>query len=527
VSGVRFLARNFRETVLRAKPLAGMDRIVLAGPVSQVQVLAKEFLSDPQGRYLPVALIDPERTSAAETFRVHDIPVYPIAGIPFQSKLLRGLKAVVICWPGAARSRVNHLVKTLEPLQVPYKIVPTMEDILAEKVSISELREVEIEDLLERPPVQTDLEAIGDYIAGQVVLVTGGGGSIGSELCRQIAAFRPGALVVVERAENSLMDLKLELRQRFPDLALHSVISSINDGPGLTRLMCALKPRAVFHAAAYKHVPLMEAAPVESAYNNIIGTYNAARAAIVAGVRRFVMVSTDKAVNPTNVMGVTKRIAEMVVQSFNGGASTRFMTVRFGNVLGSAGSVIPIFKRQIAAGGPVTVTHPDMQRFFMTIPESVQLILQAASMGAGGEVFVLDMGQPMKILHLAENLIALSGKRPYEDIGIVFTHVRPGEKLFEELFDSCENCTPTAHPRILKAQCPHIDTPEMERHVAEIRALIQSRDEPGLRAKFQSLVPGYQMADTAQPAAEGAELSGEEAEVPAAACAAGHITARN
>jgi FlaA1/EpsC-like NDP-sugar epimerase len=280
------------------------------------------------------------------TTRISDVPMYTLKQALAKPARLRGTHAIVFCWPGASRKAMDRAVKVLQPLKIPFKTVPHVDDIMSEKISISDIREVEIDDLLERPPVHTDMERIRAYIRGKVVLVSGGGGSIGSELCRQIADYSPKQLVVVERSENSLYDLQLELARRFPGLPLHATISSVNDGPGIASLIQQQGVEVVFHAAAYKHVPLMEAAPIESAYNNILGTYHLAKASADAHVRRFVMISTDKAVNPANVMGVTKRIAEKVVQGFNRKSDTRFMTVRFGNVLGSAGSVIPIFKNR-------------------------------------------------------------------------------------------------------------------------------------------------------------------------------------
>jgi len=490
VGGVRFVVRNIRENMIQTRPLESIHRIALVGPLKKVQPLLKEILSDADSRYRPTAILDPELTLAAAT-RISDVPLYTLQQAIARPKRLRGTKSIVFCWPGARRKDLDRAVEKLQPLQIPFKTVPHVDDILSEKISISDLREVEIDDLLERPPVQTDLDEIKGYIKNKVVLISGGGGSIGSELCRQIAGFSPKKLVVVERSENSLYDLQLELTQTYPQLNLHAIISSINDGPGVSRLMQDQAVDVVFHAAAYKHVPLMEAAPIESAYNNILGTYHLARAAADAGVQRFVMISTDKAVNPTNVMGVTKRIAEQVVQGFDDKCATQFMTVRFGNVLGSAGSVIPIFKKQILQGGPLTVTHPDIVRFFMTIPEAVQLVLQAGCLGHGGEIFVLDMGQPVKIVKLAEKLITLSGKRPYDDIEIAFSGLRPGEKMYEELFNDGESHNRTTHPRIQSAACHKVDLETIESRMQAIAELICSRDEAGLLEVFYTMVPGY------------------------------------
>jgi FlaA1/EpsC-like NDP-sugar epimerase len=489
--GIRLVTRNLKESVSPLARAGDLKRVLVVGPLERVQPLVKEMLSDQSARFVPMAILDPTREIWDSGLRVSDVRVYTVPRVLGGKGRLRGLHGVVLCWPGASRRQLDEVVEALRPLQVPFQTVPHVEEILSGRVNISDIRNVEIEDLLERPAVQTDLAKIRVQLEGRVVMVTGGGGSIGSELCRQIAAFQPGKLVIVERAESSLYELREELARDFPSLSLCASISSVNDYAGLRALMRETGVEVVYHAAAYKHVPLMEMAPIESAYNNVLGTHNVTRAAAECGVERFVMISTDKAVNPTNVMGVTKRIAEMIVRAHDVRARTRFMIVRFGNVLGSAGSVIPIFKKQIADGGPVTVTHPDMERYFMTIPEAVQLILQAACMGEGGEVFVLDMGKPVKILHLAEKLISLSGKRPYEDVDIVFSRVRPGEKLFEELFDETEVRNETAHPRIIMATSGRVEPEWMERKIEEIRQLVMRRSVLGLRVVFKELVPGY------------------------------------
>ncbi len=490
--GIRYLVRNGREKYVAKRPASEVKRICLVGPIQATTPLLKEFLSDPEKLYLPMALIDPERSGNAHRIRISDVPVLSMVQAVNREKRFAGLHSLILCWPGASRRQMDKAVEALKVFQVPFKTIPPVEDILSEKVSISDIREVGIEDLLERPPVETDMEKIAEYLKGKTILVTGGGGSIGSEICRQVAGFNPGRLVVVERSENSLYDLQLEFKRFFPDAPFVGVISSINDAGGMKKIMADMAVDVVFHAAAYKHVPLMEDTPVESAYNNILGTWNVARAAVAAGAQRFVMISTDKAVNPTNVMGTTKRIAEMAVQGLSPKSGTRFMTVRFGNVLGSAGSVIPIFKKQIRSGGTVTVTHPEIERYFMTIPEAVQLVLQAGCMGVGGEIFVLDMGQPVKILKLAEKLITLSGKRPYEDVEINFTGLRPGEKMYEELFNSGEAHIDTDHPRIKAAVSERVDAAYIAAAIEEIGRIIARRDESALRGKFLELVPGYQ-----------------------------------
>jgi FlaA1/EpsC-like NDP-sugar epimerase len=496
VGGVRFSVREFRQKYLPGHKPGDRNPVLVAGPVSKVHPLVKEMLSDPYSLYSPCGIVDPERVTGSSVQRIFDLPVLsPEQALLAKGRSLKAPSAIVLCWPDASRKEVEDLVEALQPMAAPFKTIPRIEDILSDRVRISDIRDVEIEDLLDRPPIRIELALIREQLAGKTVLVSGGGGSIGSELCRQVAAFGPARLVIAERSENSLLDLEMELNRNFPSIPVAATIASVNDYRGMRSLMEKTGVDMVFHAAAYKHVPIMERVPVESAYNNILGTYNLAQAAVDTGVRRFVMISTDKAVNPTNVMGVTKRIAEMAVQSRNGFTGTRFMVVRFGNVLGSSGSVVPLFKKQILAGGPVTVTDPNIERFFMTIPEAVQLILQAGSMGQGGEIFVLDMGRPVKILRLAENLITLSGKKPYRDVEISFTGLRPGEKMYEELFNLGEEELPTAHPQIRVARSEHVDMTFMEAQIAEIRRLLAEREEEALIAKFRELVPQYRNGD--------------------------------
>jgi FlaA1/EpsC-like NDP-sugar epimerase len=505
LGGSRALVRHFRESRLSPRPPGGTAGIILVGPLDEVQPMVKELVSDPGARYHPVFIVDPVSTRPAGMARLCDIPILSIPKVLSrrQRLKLKEVEAVVLCWPGAEREDLESTVRSLETLGIPFKTVPLIGDILSGRVSVSDIRDVEIEDLLERPPVEIEMDRIREVIQGRSVLVTGGGGSIGSELCRQVLALGPRSLVIVERSENSLHELLLELRSMdLPSLELHASIASVNDHPGLLAIMRKQGVDVVFHAAAYKHVPLMEPVPVESAYNNILGTLNVARASMEAGVERFVMVSTDKAVNPANVMGVTKRIAEMVIQNLNGVQGTRFMTVRFGNVLGSAGSVIPLFKQQLLRGGPLTVTHQDIERYFMTIPEAVELILQAGCMGQGGEIFVLDMGKPVKILNLAEKLITLSGKRPYRDVDIRITGLRPGEKMYEELFNTGEQLMETAHPRIRVACCCEVDGEWMEARIGELRHLVASRDNEGLLEKFKEMVPGYLAKPAQAPVSE-------------------------
>jgi FlaA1/EpsC-like NDP-sugar epimerase len=493
VGGIRFLVRNFRENILEETSTQDREHVLLVGPVERVQSVAKEMQGDPYARFKPRGVIDPHQGNGNALTRVCDLPVFSIDHVMRHTGQFNHLDSAVFCWPNATRRQMDRVVDGLKSLGVPFKTLPAVDDILSGRISIKDIRDVEIHDLLERPPIQINMEQIQRSIHNRVVMVTGGGGSIGSELCRQLAAIKPLLLVVVERAEENLYNLMIELKKDFPDLPLHASISSVNDYPGLVALIKETKVDIIFHAAAYKHVPLMEIAPIESAYNNILGTYNVSRAALAGGVKRFVMISTDKAVNPTNVMGATKRIAEMIVQSSNGCNRTRFMVVRFGNVLGSAGSVIPIFNKQISQGGPVTVTDPEIERFFMTIPEAVQLVLEAGCMGQGGEIFILDMGEPVKILHLAEKLISLSGKRPYDDIDIVFTGIRAGEKMYEELFNVGEDRKATVHPQIMTALSSPVDGEYMGKQIDIISRCVRKRDRETLLATFLEIVPNYEI----------------------------------
>lgn len=493
VGGIRFIVRNFRETFLEKRATQKREHILLVGPLERVHSVVKEMQGDPFARFRPMGVVDPLQRSGGALTRVSDIPIYSIDYISCHVERFDKLDSAVFCWPNAAQRQLDQVVDDLKALRVPFKTLPAFDDILSGKISIKDIRDVKIDDLLERPPIRISMDQIERAVRGKVVMITGGGGSIGSELCRQLAAIGPRLLVVVERSEDNLYKLMLELKKNFPDLPLHASISSVNDYAGLVALIKETRVNIIFHAAAYKHVPLMEIAPIESAYNNILGTYNVSRAALEGGVDRFVMISTDKAVSPTNVMGATKRIAEMIVQGSNSCHLTHFMVVRFGNVLGSAGSVIPIFNRQISQGGPVTVTHPDIERFFMTIPEAVQLVLEAVCMGKGGEIFVLDMGKPVKILHLAEKLISLSGKRPYEDIDIVFTGIRPGEKMYEELFNIEEKRMRTVHPQILTALSGVVDCDDVERQVATIAKWVRQRNCDALLATFREMVPNYEI----------------------------------
>ena len=390
--------------------------------------------------------------------------------------------------PGAA---IRRITERCSEVGLATKIVPGTYQIVGGRVNLSRIRDVAIEDLLRREQVKLDSEAVADVVRGQRVMITGAGGSIGSELCRQVAAYAPSSIVLVERSENALFEIHSELRERFGDIELVPRVADITDVSGIRAVFRQHRPKVVFHAAAHKHVPMMEWNAVEAVKNNVLGTQIVADMADDHAVERFVMISTDKAVNPASVMGATKRAAELYVQALSMTSATHFSTVRFGNVLGSAGSVIPIFRRQIREGGPITVTHPDMTRYFMTIPEAVQLVMQAAALSRGGETFILDMGAPVRILDLAHDLIRLSGMEPEKDVEIRFTGVRPGEKLFEELSTTSEGLARTAHPKIFTGsyESPHL--PALRTQLDAVRTLCDAGSADEIKRALSRLVPEY------------------------------------
>jgi FlaA1/EpsC-like NDP-sugar epimerase len=460
-SGSRFGVRFFREyrngngkNGESAAAPVNPKRALIIGAGEAGAMVAKEMYGHPTSGLLPVGFIDDDlRKQGMDLFNI------PVLGrredIPHLVVEYK-IDEIIIAMPSAPGQKIREIVDICKGTGVRVKTVPGVYELIDGKVSVSQLREVQLDDLLGRDPVQLDMERIAAYLKGKTVLVTGAGGSIGSELCRQVARFQPGALILLDNTENNLFDIEQELKEHFPDIKQFPELADVRKGCHIKRVFELYHPQVVFHAAAYKHVPMMERFPEHAVDNNIYGTYLVASTAKKHSCETFVFVSTDKAVNPTSVMGASKRAAELVVQHFNEqctkeNLNSRFAAVRFGNVLGSRGSVIPTFKRQISAGGPVTVTHPDMVRYFMTIPEAVQLIVQAGSFAKGGELFVLDMGEPVSILDLAEDLIRLSGLTPGKDIEIKITGMRPGEKLREELFTDQEKMSATKYRRIFVA----------------------------------------------------------------------------
>ena len=395
---------------------------------------------------------------------------------------------IIIAMPSVKGDDIRQIIEIAQRTKCKVKILPGVYEIINGNASVSKLREVQIEDLLGRKPVKLDNTAVSAYIKDKIVLVTGAGGSIGSEICRQVAKMQPAKMLLLGKGENSIYEIHQELLSTYPELEKVPIIADVRDRQRISEIMDQYQPQVVFHAAAHKHVPLMEYQPIESVKNNVLGTKTVAEEASAHNVETFVMISTDKAVNPTSVMGCTKRVAEMYVQSMNAVSDTRFVAVRFGNVLGSRGSVIPLFKKQIAKGGPVTVTHPDMKRYFMTIPEASQLVLQAGAMAKGGEVFVLDMGEPVKICNLAKDLISLSGLTPGVDIEIKYTGLRPGEKLFEELLSAEDGTDTTGHEKIFTARIKEVDKAQMDKNVEYL--LSRTKDEDVVEA-LKKVVPTY------------------------------------
>ena len=401
-----------------------------------------------------------------------------------------GVDEIIIAIPSASRATLKPILEICKETGCRMRILPGMYQIINGEVNVSKLREVQIEDLLGRDPIQVNVDEIIGYVSGKTVLVTGGGGSIGSELCRQIAQHNPKRLIIFDIYENGVYEVQQELKQKYPHLNMEVLIGSVRNTARVEEVFKLYRPDIVYHAAAHKHVPLMEVSPHEAIKNNVFGTLKVARAADEYGVRRFVLISTDKAVNPTNIMGASKRICEMIIQDMNRKSKTEYVAVRFGNVLGSNGSVVPLFKKQIEAGGPVTVTHPDIIRYFMTIPEAVSLVLQAGAYAKGGEIFVLDMGEPMKIDDLARNLIKLSGYRVDDEIKIEYTGLRPGEKMYEELLMNEEGLTETANKMIYIGKPIEIDDEKFEQQLEQLRAASQA-EESDIRAEVAKIVPTY------------------------------------
>jgi FlaA1/EpsC-like NDP-sugar epimerase len=487
-AGLRMVIRLYHEE-FRSVEGRRLMRFLIVGAGNAGEALLREIHRMPVIQYDVVGFIDDDPVK--QGIDIHGIPVLgTVDQLPSICKE-RNIDEIAIAMPSATRQQLRRVVQVCEGTKIRFRTVPSITDIASGKLRVSQIRNVDINDLLGREAVQLDLDLIEAFARDKTTLVTGAGGSIGSEMCRQICQFRPKALLLVEQAENPLFYVERELRRQFPDVVTRPIICDITDRTRVEGIFRRYGPQIVIHAAAHKHVPLMELNPGEAVKNNVLGTQAVADAADSHGATHFVMISTDKAVNPASIMGSSKRIAEMYIQDLSRTSRTQFITVRFGNVLASEGSVVPIFKKQIAEGGPVTVTHPDMKRYFMTIPEASQLVLQAATMGKGGEIFVLDMGEPVKIVDLAKELITLSGFRPVEDIEIVFTGPRPGEKLFEELRIEGEDMQRTNHPKISIWKNIPMDRDKLRAGIAELAHLAAAADGSAMTSKIKELVPEY------------------------------------
>lgn len=486
LGGPRMLYRWLREHHALAE-----KRVLVVGAGQAGEMLVRELLRTPGFGFKPVAFVDDDRGKTGS--EIHGVRVFGASDLIPKLVADYRIDFILLAVPTAGPKNLRRIVSLCEKTGAPFRMLPRILDLVGTRSPVQALREVSIEDLLGRDQVSLDWESISRGVSGQVVLVSGGGGSIGSELCRQLAEFNPRELLVVDNSEFNLYSVEMELRQRFPKLTLKAKLADVCDKVSIDRIFATARPDIVFHAAAYKHVPMLEEQAREAVRNNVIGTRNIALAALENETGAFVLISTDKAVNPTNVMGASKRVAEILCQNLDAhNDHTNFITVRFGNVLDSAGSVVPLFRKQIALGGPVTVTHPEVKRYFMTIPEACQLILEAGSNGRGGEVYVLDMGEPIKISYLAEQMIALTGQTPGDDIEIVYTGLRPGEKLFEELFHEQENLTATGMEKLLLARYREVDWPQFNQRLNALARACEECDETAVRSLLDELVPEFE-----------------------------------
>jgi len=487
LGGPRLLYRYWKDSRLDFVTRTPSQRILVLGAGKAGEALVRDLRRE--NRYAPVGFLDDNPQLRGS--RLHGIPVLGTLDQLPQIARETAAEMIVIAMPAANKVQMRRAVELCESCDLPFRTVPRLEDVVSGRSSFNELKEVAIEDLLGREPVQLDWTAIRTRLAGKRVLVTGGGGSIGSELCRQVARLGAESLTVFELSEYNLYMIEQELRRDYPDLLFNARIGDCGDAVACERVFAEARPQVVFHAAAYKHVPLLQGQVREAFRNNVLGTKVVAEAADRHGADSCVLISTDKAVNPTSVMGACKRVAELFCQNFAQQSDTRFITVRFGNVLDSAGSVVPRFREQIRSGGPVTVTHPEITRYFMTIPEACQLILQASVLGNGGEIFALDMGEPIKIRDLAEQMIRLAGKHTGDDIAIVYTGLRPGEKLFEELFHPQEQYSDTAHAKIFLAQPRSMAWSLLSAQLRHGDQAVREFDEDALRRILEQLLPEF------------------------------------
>ncbi|HBF33946.1 TPA: hypothetical protein DDW35_05230 [Candidatus Sumerlaeota bacterium] len=495
LGGSRMAKRMWNLTHLARR--AGVENVLIIGAGDVGELASRSFIQNPQFGFRPVGYVDDDKNLWKK--QIHGLPV--LGGVQHLPDLIQHhqITEVIVATPKPSLHFLDAIVAICERAHVGFKIVPAVSDLMTERVSINQVRNVEIEDLLGREPVDLALKPESNYLKGEVVLVTGAGGSIGSELCRQIIAANPRRLLVLGRGENSVYEITTELNFKHHASNVVQIIADVQDAARLESIFTQYRPTVVFHAAAHKHVPLMELHPGEAIKNNVFGTFNVAHLSHKMGVKRFILISTDKAVRPSSVMGATKRVAEMIVSAFSQESkTTQYMTVRFGNVLGSRGSVVPLFRRQIAVGGPVTVTHPDVERYFMTIPEAVNLVLQAGAPGMNGQLFLLDMGEPVRIADMARRMIALSGFEPGQDIDIQYTGLRPGEKLKEELLTHTENIIQTAHSKIFATE---VDKPRLETVKNWLRRfdeVVSTQDNAQVLRELMRVVPEFHAVDIAE-----------------------------
>ena len=491
-AALRHWGERQRSNRLPQHTVKGFTRLTaIIGAGEAGATIARELVNKPYLRFKPIVFFDDDPLKWNQ--RLHGILIVGKPEFLRETQWQTKVQKIIIAMPGASASRLGEIARLAAEVGIPSDTIPALDQLVAGRVKIAQLRPVQIEDLLRRSPVLLDLAEIRSLIRDQVVAVTGAGGSIGAELCRQILNHAPRSLILIDRSEVQLFQIEQELIERGARGVIVPLVADVVDTVRIRTILQLHRPDALFHAAAHKHVPMMESQPGEAVRNNSLGTANLARLAHECGVGRFVLISTDKAINPTNVMGASKRLAEIFLQAFSAAnpTPTRFMAVRFGNVLGSSGSVVPIFQKQIAAGGPITVTHPEVTRYFMTIPEAVGLVLQAGALGQGGEIFVLDMGEPVKIVDLATQMIELSGYRSGEDIEIQFSGLRPGEKLFEELSHQKERLTETGHPKIFRFVCQPSDLSQVEAFLGGIQLQLNSAEPSEIKRSIQQFIPEY------------------------------------
>jgi len=488
--GLRLTYRTGRRIKLRTSLKEGSSRVLVIGGGSAGEMIINELKENPQLGKIPVGIIDDDINKIGRS--IHNIKI--LGKTKDIQRIVKEyeIDEIILAMANVNNERKKVIIEKCRATKCKLKTIPGIFEIINGKVDIKKVRDVDIEDLLGREPINVNLSEISEYVQNKVVLITGGGGSIGSELCRQIASFKPRHLIILDNYENNAYAIQQELVRKYGEkLNLSTIIASVRENVRMDEIFNKYMPEVVFHAAAHKHVPLMEASPSEAIKNNIFGTVNVAKLADKYKAKRFVLISTDKAVNPTNIMGATKRAAEMVIQTMNEKSETEFVAVRFGNVLGSNGSVIPLFKQQIIEGGPVTITHPDIIRYFMTIPEAVQLVIQAGAMAKGGEIFILDMGEPVKIVDLANNLIRLSGFEPGIDIKIEYSGLRPGEKLYEELLMAEEGITKTENKKIFIGKQIEVDSKKVEKYLEILRNVVAQEEVVLIDSIMREFIPTY------------------------------------